>query len=205
MTDTSASTDRDRKHQQRMARKKAVVDEKVAQAQEERGVLILLRGNGKGKSSSAFGTLLRTLGHGYEAGAVQFIKGQWETGEIRALKSLPGFRYHCMGTGFTWNTQDRQKDEQAAAATWAHAASMLANPHLRLVVLDELTYMFKYDYLPLEEVMTALQQRPRHQSVIITGRIAPPALEELADTVSEVRDHKHAFRGGVKAQAGIEW
>jgi cob(I)alamin adenosyltransferase len=193
------------RHKERMQRKKAIIDEKVAKASEERGVIILLKGNGKGKSSSAFGMLARSLGHGMNAGVVQFIKGKWRTGEEIFFENHPDVDYQMMRTGFTWDTQDRGKDTEAARETWQQAQRMLQDPGKGLVLLDELTYMFKFDYLPLEEVLNALHNRPSHQNVVITGRTAPTELEELADTVSEVRDIKHAFRAGVKAQAGIEW
>ncbi|WP_181953379.1 cob(I)yrinic acid a,c-diamide adenosyltransferase [Stutzerimonas kirkiae] len=193
-------------HAERMKRKKAVVDAGIDKAQIERGILILITGNGKGKSTSAFGTLYRALGHGQQAGVVQFIKGTQASGEVIYLQQhAPQVRYHAMATGFTWNTQDWDKDKAAADEAWAHARGMLADASLSLVVLDELTYMLKYNYLSLDEVLQALRERPAQQSVIVTGRAAKPELIELADTVSEIRDVKHAYNAGVKGQAGVDF
>ncbi len=198
--------DKKRSHNERMQRKKAVVDAGIERAQEERGILLLITGNGKGKSTSAFGTLYRALGYGHRAGVVQFIKGTQASGEITFLRQhAPLVQYHAMATGFTWDTQDWDKDKAAADEAWAHAACMLADPALNLVVLDELTYMLKYNYLDLTMVLDALRNRPAMQTVIVTGRAAKPELVELADTVSEIRDVKHAFNAGVKAQAGIDY
>lgn len=203
--------DQDKKHNhnERMQRKKAVVDAAIGRAQQERGIVILITGNGKGKTTSAFGTLYRALGHGQRAGVVQFIKGTQATGEVVFLQG-PGAAganvdYHAMATGFTWNTQDWDADKRAADEAWAQAARMLQDPRIDLVVLDELTYMLKYDYLDTAEVVRAIQARPPMQTVIVTGRAARPELVELADTVSEIADRKHAFKAGVKAQAGIDF
>ena len=195
----------DQRHKERMQKKKRVVDERIARATEERGVLILLRGNGKGKSSSAFGTMARALGHGQRAGLVQFIKGRLETGEYLFFKDHPRVDYHVMGHGFTWEVQDRQRDIAAAEKAWAEAARMLADPAYDIVVLDEMPYAFRYDYLDVEPVVAALTARPPRQNVIITGRSMHRRLTEIADTISEVNDIEHAFRKGVKAQPGIEW
>ncbi len=195
-------------HNQRMQRKKAVVDTAIESAQHERGIVILITGNGKGKTTSAFGTLYRALGHGYRAGVVQFIKGTHATGEVIGLQHYAAsgaVRYHAMATGCTWNTQNWDADKCAADATWAQAASMLADPSLNLVVLDELTYMLKYHYLDTEQVIAAIRGRPAMQTVIITGRAARPELAEFADTVSEIANRKHAFKAGVKAQAGVDF
>lgn len=193
-------------HAERMKRKKAVVDAGIDRAQIERGVFILITGNGKGKTTSAFGTLYRALGYGQRVGVVQFIKGTQASGEVTFLQQhAPLVQYHAMATGFTWNTQNWDADRAAADEAWAHAARMLADPELNLVVLDELTYMLKYNYLPLEAVLDALRNRPPQQHVIVTGRAAKPELVELADTVSEIRDVKHAFGAGVKAQAGVDY
>ncbi len=197
--------DKNERHKNRMQRKKAVVDQHIAEADIERGIILILKGNGKGKSSSAFGMVARALGHGQKVGVVQFIKGKWKTGEELLLGNHADIRFHSMGTGFTWNTQDRSEDINAAEQTWQHVEQMLADPELSLVVLDEITYMYKYGYLPLEKLLTALQQRPGHQNVVITGRPCPDELEAIADTVSEIRDIKHAFKAGVKAQAGVDW
>ena len=200
--------DRKHSHNERMQRKKEVVDAAIERAQEERGIVILITGNGKGKTTSAFGTLYRALGHGQRAGVVQFIKGTQATGEVVFLQQITGaqaVRYHAMATGFTWNTQNWDADKRAADEAWAQAEAMLADPALSLVVLDELTYMLKYNYLDTEQVLAAVRARPPRQTVIITGRAARPELVDLADTVSEIADRKHAFKAGVKAQAGIDF
>lgn len=192
-------------HQERMAHKKAVVDAKIAKATEERGVLILLKGNGKGKSSSAFGTMARTVGHGQRAAVVQFIKGRKETGEFKLFRDHERIDWHVMGHGFTWETQDKEQDVAAAKKAWALAESLLQDERYDMLVFDEMSYMFKYRYLELEPVLTALSKRPTHQHVIITGRRMPEELEAIADTISNIADERHAFRQGVKAQAGIEF
>lgn len=200
--------DRKHSHNERMQRKKEVVDAAIERAQEERGIVILITGNGKGKTTSAFGTLYRALGHGQRAGVVQFIKGTQATGEVVFLQQITGpqaVRYHAMATGFTWNTQNWDADKRAADEAWAQAEAMLADPALSLVVLDELTYMLKYNYLDTAQVLAAVRARPPRQTVIITGRAARPELVDLADTVSEIADRKHAFKAGVKAQAGIDF
>ncbi len=200
--------DRKQNHNERMQRKKEVVDAAIGRAQEERGIVILITGNGKGKTTSAFGTLYRALGHGQRAGVVQFIKGTQATGEVIFLQQHPAsaaVRYHAMATGFTWNTQNWDADKRAADEAWAQAAGMLADPALSLVVLDELTYMLKYNYLDTAAVIDAIRARPPLQTVIVTGRAAKPELVELADTVREIADRKHAFKAGVKAQAGIDF
>ena len=192
-------------HQQRMAHKKVVVDEKIAKATEERGVLILLKGNGKGKSSSAFGTMARMVGHGKKVAVIQFLKGRKETGEFKFFRDHPQIDWHIMGHGFTWETQDKQQDVDAAKQAWALAEKLLQDDSYDMLVFDEMSYMFKYKYLELEPVVAALTQRPKMQSVMITGRVMPEGLEEIADTISSVRDERHAFRLGVKAQQGIEF
>ncbi len=193
-------------HNERMQRKKAVVDAGIERAQIERGVFVLITGNGKGKSTSAFGTLYRALGYGHRAGVVQFIKGTQASGEITFLRQhAPLVEYYAMATGFTWDTQDWDKDKAAADEAWTHAARMLQDASLNLVVLDELTYMLKYNYLDADRVFDAIRSRPAHQHLIVTGRAAKPELIELADTVSEIRDVKHAFSAGVKAQAGLDF
>ena len=192
-------------HEERMAAKKAVIDARIAKATEERGVTILLRGNGKGKSSSAFGTMMRSLGHGKKAAVVQFVKGRVETGEYKFFKDYPGLDWHVMGHGFTWETQDKANDIAAAEQAWEITQGLLQDPNIDMLVLDEMAYVFKYNYLPLEPVLAALANRPHQQTVIITGRVMPEALVEYADTISTVKDDGHAFRIGVKAQAGIEF
>lgn len=194
------------RHKAAMVKQKSKVDQRIAQAATERGVLILLTGNGKGKSSSAFGMVLRSLGYGNRVGVVQFIKGKQLSGEELYLKEhCPQVDFHQMGTGFTWNTQDREADMAAAHASWQHAARMLQDPELHLVVLDELTYMIGYNYLEEAMVLSALSQRPATQSVVVTGRGGGSALQELADTVSEVKDIKHAFKAGIKARRGVDY
>lgn len=196
----------EKRHQQRMQKKKALIDAKVAKATEERGVLIVLSGPGKGKSSSGFGTVIRCIGHGYKAAVVQFIKGTWDCGERNFLQQrCPEVPFIVMGSGFTWETQSRERDREAAQQAWQQTKILLSDASLHLVLLDELTYILKYGYIDAEEVYEALRNRPREQSVIITGRGAPPALKELADTVSMIDDKKHAFRAGIKARKGVEY
>ncbi|MDU3202191.1 MAG: cob(I)yrinic acid a,c-diamide adenosyltransferase [Klebsiella sp.] len=194
----------DERHRERQQRVKDKVDARVAAAQEERGIVIVFTGNGKGKTTAAFGTVTRAVGHGKKAAVVQFIKGTWPNGE-RNLLEPHGVEFQVMATGFTWNTQDRESDTAACLAVWEHGRRMLADESLDLVLLDELTYMVAYDYLPLEEVLTALRNRPAHQTVIITGRGCHREITELADTVSELRPVKHAFEAGIKAQMGIDY
>ncbi|MDX1693699.1 MAG: cob(I)yrinic acid a,c-diamide adenosyltransferase [Ketobacteraceae bacterium] len=197
--------DKAEKHKRKMQKHKESIDKKVAQATEERGVVIVLTGTGKGKSSSGFGTVIRALGHGYKVGIVQFIKGTWECGERNFLENQPNVEYHVMGTGFTWETQDAERDKQAAEAAWEKARKLLQDDTLHLVLLDELSYAIGYKWLTAAEVIDALQQRPKMQTVIITGRGATRELKDYADTVSEIKAEKHAFQAGVKAQKGIEW
>lgn len=192
-------------HQERMAKKKEVIDKRIAKATEERGVLILLKGNGKGKSSSAFGTMARCVGHGKKAAVIQFVKGRTETGEYKLFRDHELIDWNVMGHGFTWETQDKTQDIEAAKKAWALAEQYLKDDSYEMLVFDELSYMFKYKYLPLEPVIEALQNRPKNQNVMITGRVMPEGLEEIADTISSIRDERHAFRLGVKAQAGIEY
>ena len=170
----------------------------------ERGVLLVLTGNGKGKSSSAFGMLARALGHGMRVGVVQFIKGRYPTGEELFFRRFPEVIYHVMGEGFTWETQDRERDVRAAQAAWDVAAALLRDTQVAMVVLDELNIALRYRYLALDDVIAALRARPAHQHVVITGRGAPAELIELADTVTDMRVVKHAFEAGVRAQRGVE-
>ncbi|HCC60607.1 MAG: cob(I)yrinic acid a,c-diamide adenosyltransferase [Gammaproteobacteria bacterium] len=201
----SESSERDARHKARMQRKKAVVDEKIAEAQDEYGLLLVHTGNGKGKSSSAFGMVARALGHGIKVGVVQFIKGAASTGEESFFRRFPDeVRYHVMGEGFTWETQDRQRDIAKAKEAWDVAAQLLADPEVGLVVLDELNIALKYGYLELDPVLADIESRPLLQHVVVTGRGAPPGLIEAADTVTEMSLVKHAFKAGVKAQKGIE-
>ena len=193
------------RHAARMKKKKAVVDQRIARATEQRGVLILLKGNGKGKSSSAFGTMARALGHGQRVGLVQFIKGRLETGEFLFFRDHPQVDFHVMGHGFTWETQDKSRDIAAARKAWLVAQKMLSDGAYRILVFDEMSYMFKYGYLDVVPVVEAIKARPAHQNVIITGRTMHQRLMEIADTISEIADVEHAFRKGVQAQPGIEW
>ena len=195
----------DTKYQARMVKKKAIVDEKIAKATEERGVLILLRGNGKGKSSSAFGTMARSIGHGKKCAVIQFIKGRMETGEYKFFKDHPQVDWHVMGHGFTWETQDKEQDIAAAKKAWAVAEKMLQDESYDMLIFDEMGYMFKYKYLDAAPVVKALQNRPKMQNVMITGRTIARPLMEIADTISIIDDTRHAFRQGVKAQEGIEY
>lgn len=194
----------DERYRERQQRLKDKVDARVAAAQDERGIVMVFTGNGKGKTTAAFGTATRAVGHGKRVGVIQFIKGTWPNGE-RNLLEPHGVEFQVMATGFTWNTQDRDSDTAACLAVWEHARRMLADDQLDLVLLDELTYMVAYDYLPLESVLSALRERPAHQSVIITGRGCHRDIIELADTVSELRPVKHAFDAGIKAQMGIDY
>ncbi|MDP1927344.1 MAG: cob(I)yrinic acid a,c-diamide adenosyltransferase [Thiobacillus sp.] len=202
--DASHGQSKNARHVIRMARKKAVIDAAIAAATDERGLLIVITGNGKGKSTSAFGTLARALGHGMKVGVVQFIKSRTDTGEEAFFGKQPGVEWHVTGDGFTWDTQNREQDIATAQRGWAVAQAMLADASYQLVVLDELTYLLSYGYLDADAVLDALVQRPKLQHVIVTGRAASDALIELADTVSVIADEKHAYRAGVKAQFGID-
>ncbi|EXF95429.1 cob(I)alamin adenolsyltransferase/cobinamide ATP-dependent adenolsyltransferase [Pseudomonas fluorescens HK44] len=202
MTD---SPDRDERHLARMLRKKAVIDERIANSPNECGLLLVLSGNGKGKSSSAFGMLARAMGHGMQCGVVQFIKGRNSTGEELFFRRFPEqVRFHVMGEGFTWETQDRQRDIAAAEAAWEVSRELLRDPSIGLVVLDELNIALKHGYLDLDQVLSDLQARPPMQHVVVTGRGAKPEMIELADTVTEMGMIKHAFQAGIKAQKGVE-
>jgi cob(I)alamin adenosyltransferase len=196
----------DERHKKSMQKQKAKVDANIAAADEERGVAILLTGNGKGKSSSAFGMVMRALGYDHTVGVVQFIKGAQLSGEELFVRNqCPEVTLYQMGTGFTWNTQDRSGDIAAAEQTWAQAEAMLKDERYHLVVLDELTYMIAYRYLDEQTILDAIANRPREQSVVITGRGGGSALQALVDTVAEVKDIKHAFRAGIKARQGVDY
>ena len=202
MTD---SPERDERHLARMLRKKAVIDERIANSPNECGLLLVLTGNGKGKSSSAFGMLARAMGHGMQCGVVQFIKGRNSTGEELFFRRFPEqVRFHVMGEGFTWETQDRQRDIAAAEAAWVVSRELLRDPSIGLVVLDELNIALKHGYLDLDQVLSDLQARPPMQHVVVTGRAAKPEMIEMADTVTEMGVIKHAFQAGIKAQKGVE-
>jgi cob(I)alamin adenosyltransferase len=195
-----------REHAEKAARRKAAKAKILATKTEERGLIILHTGTGKGKSTAAFGLVLRCLGHGMRVGIVQFVKGAWATGERTVLARYPDLvTMRAMGEGFTWETQDRARDIAAARTAWELAKAMIADPGYRLVLLDELNIVLRYDYLPVEEVVAALKAKPRDLHVVVTGRNAKPELIEIADLVTEMKLVKHPFRAGVKAQAGIEF
>ncbi|HET7831710.1 MAG TPA: cob(I)yrinic acid a,c-diamide adenosyltransferase [Gallionella sp.] len=202
MTADPASVDE--RYRARAQHQKEIVDAKIAHATENRGVIVVLTGNGKGKSSSAFGMVARALGHNLRVGVVQFIKGSMSTGEEAFFRRFPEVEYHVMGAGFTWETQDKQRDIASTQAAWDVACRMLSDPAIALVVLDEINIALKLHYLVVEQVLDALRKRPPMQHVVLTGRAAPDALIELADTVTEMRPIKHAFDAGVQAQPGIE-
>ena len=187
-------------HSERMQKKKAVIDKHIAEANAERGVFLINTGNGKGKSSAAFGLLARALGHGMKAVVVQFIKNRSDTGEEAFFRAAPNVAWHVMGAGFTWETQDNAKD-----AAWAVARQALADAEVALVVLDEFTYALKYKWLGIDEALAAIRARPAMQHLVVTGRAAPQELVEAADTVTDMTLVKHAFQAGVQAMPGIEW
>ena len=198
--------DRDTAHNKAMAKQKAAVDDAISKANIEQGVSVLLTGDGKGKTSSAFGMVIRALGYGQRVGIVQFIKGAQPSGEETYVKNhLPDVALYQMGTGFTWDTQDRAGDIAAAERTWEQARAMLEDETYDLVVLDELTYMLAFDYLPEQDVIGALTSRPTGQSVVVTGRGGGQALREAMDTVSEVKEIKHAYRAGIMARQGVDY
>ena len=204
--DKKAAETKDESHKRKMQNQKEKVDAKIAASDEERGVMIVLTGDGKGKSSSAFGMVMRALGYGYKIGVVQFIKGEQLSGEeLYVREKCPEIEFYQMGTGFTWNTQDRSGDIAAAERTWAVVEPMLKDESVHLVILDELTYMLSYKYLDEEMVLKALANRPKNQSVVVTGRGGGSAIRELADTVSEIKDVKHAYHDGVKARRGVDF
>jgi len=195
-----------RRHAEKAAKRKAVRDRVLATKTEERGLVIVHTGTGKGKSTAAFGMVLRALGHGMRVGIVQFVKGAWKTGERDVLQRFPDLvTMRAMGEGFTWETQDRARDIAAARAAWEAAKAMIADPSYRLLLLDEINIVLRYDYLPVTEVVETLMAKPRDLHVILTGRNAKPELIEIADLVTEMKLVKHPFRAGVKAQAGIEF
>jgi len=194
------------RHKASMEKQKSKVDANIEAADVERGVAILLTGNGKGKSSSAFGMVMRALGYDHKVGVVQFIKGVQLSGEEIYLRDqCPQVDFYQMGTGFTWDTQDRSADIAAAKKTWAIAKPMLEDASYNLVVLDELTYMLAYGYLDEAEVLAALNNRPVAQSAVVTGRGGGSALQDIMDTVSEIKDIKHAFKAGIKARQGVDF
>lgn len=198
------SEEKDLRHKKRMERKKAIIDASIERADKEKGLLLVLTGNGKGKSSSAFGMVGRALGHGMKVGVCQFIKSRTDTGEEAFYAKDPNVDWHVLGDGFTWDTQDRQQDIETSEKGWNVAKSMLKNACYDLVVLDELTYLMSYDYLDSDSVLDDILARPEMQHVVVTGRGATEQLKELADTVSEVVDVKHAYQDGIQAQKGID-
>ncbi len=202
----SGSSEVNERHRVRMERKKAVVDEKIQRANRKKGVIVVNTGNGKGKSSSGFGMAIRAMGHGMQVGIVQFIKGGMSTGEEKFLRRFPvEVNFHVMGEGYTWETQNRERDIEKALAAWEQAKVFLADPVVGLVLLDELNIALKHRYLDVGQVIADLQARPAMQHVVITGRGAPPELIAVADTVTEMQVIKHAFKEGIAAQEGIEW
>ena len=200
----SNETQAQQRHKQRQQRLKTKVDTAISAATEDKGLLLVITGNGKGKSTSGFGTVARAVGHGLKAAVVQFIKGSWDCGE-RNLLQQHGVEFAVMATGFTWDTQDKAADIAAAEQVWQQAEGFLADPSVDLILLDELTYMLSYHYIALEKIELALLNRPKGQHVVITGRACHRRLIELADTVSEVQNIKHAFDSGIKAQKGVDW
>ncbi|MGE0211238.1 MAG: cob(I)yrinic acid a,c-diamide adenosyltransferase [Parvibaculaceae bacterium] len=194
------------RHAEKMKKKKAVRDRMLATKTIEKGLLIVHTGKGKGKSTAAFGMVFRAIGHGMKAGVVQFVKGAWDTGERTVLENFPDLvTIKAMGEGFTWETQDRARDVAAAEAAWEEAKRLIADPAYRMVLLDELNIVLRYDYLPLGEVLEVLKNKPADKHVIVTGRNAAPELIEIADLVTEMEQVKHPFRSGVKAQVGVEY
>jgi cob(I)alamin adenosyltransferase len=205
-TDLMSEAERDAYHAEKMRKKKEARNRILATKTEERGLLIVHTGKGKGKSTAAFGMVFRAIGHGYKVGIVQFVKGAWGTGERDVLENFPELvTIRAMGEGFTWDTQDRQRDIAAARTAWEAAKEMIADPSYKMVLLDELNIVLRYEYLPLEEVVEVLRNKPRDLHVIVTGRNAKDELIEAADLVTEMTEIKHPFRSGVKAQPGIEF
>ncbi|HEY8595007.1 MAG TPA: cob(I)yrinic acid a,c-diamide adenosyltransferase [Devosiaceae bacterium] len=205
-TDLMTDEERNAYHAEKMRKKKAARDKILATKTEERGLLIVHTGKGKGKSTAAFGMVFRAIGHGFKVGVVQFVKGAWGTGERDVLEKFSDqVTIKAMGEGFTWDTQDRQRDIAAAREAWEEAKKMIADPSYKMVLLDELNIVLRYDYLPLDEVIEVLRNKPRDTHVIVTGRNAKDELIEIADLVTEMTEIKHPFRAGVKAQAGIEF
>jgi cob(I)alamin adenosyltransferase len=206
MTAPMSEEDLNARHAEKMRKKKAARDKIIATKTIEKGLLIVHTGKGKGKSTAAFGMVFRALGHGFRVGVVQFVKGVWQTGERIVLEKFPEqVTMKAMGEGFTWETQDRTRDVAAARKAWEEAKAMIADPSYRMVLLDELNIVLRYDYLPLDEVVQVLKSKPADTHVIVTGRNAKDEIIEIADLVTEMEFVKHPFRSGVKAQAGIEF
>ena len=205
-TDLMSEAERDAYHAEKMKKKKEARTRILATKTEEKGLLIVHTGKGKGKSTAAFGMVFRAIGHGFKVGVVQFVKGAWGTGERDILERFPEqVTIKAMGEGFTWDTADRQRDIAAARAAWEEAKRLIADESYRMVLLDELNIVLRYDYLPLDEVLEVLRNKPRDTHVIVTGRNAKDELIEIADLVTEMTEIKHPFRAGVKAQAGVEF
>ncbi|MCG9684170.1 cob(I)yrinic acid a,c-diamide adenosyltransferase [Vibrio sp. Isolate23] len=200
----TSESHKEERHKARQQKVKEQIDAKVAAAQEEKGLLLIITGNGKGKSTSGFGTIARAVGHGFKCSVAQFIKGTWDNGERNLLEKL-GVEFQVMATGFTWETQNKATDTEAAQKVWQECKRMLSDESIDVILFDELTYMISYGYIELDEVIEALNNRPKMQSVVITGRGAHRTLIEMADTVSEVKNVKHAFESGVKALKGVDW
>jgi cob(I)alamin adenosyltransferase len=192
-------------HQQRMERKKELIEKNIAEANQDKGLVLVLTGNGKGKSSSAFGMVARALGHGQRVAVLQYIKARTDTGEEGFFSGQQRVDWHVLGDGFTWDTQDREQDIASARRGWSLAEQYLSDSGFQLVVLDELTYLLNYGYLDADVVLNAIRQRPEGQHVVVTGRAASDGLIELADTLTRMEDVKHAFRDGIRAQPGIDW
>ncbi|NHZ83750.1 cob(I)yrinic acid a,c-diamide adenosyltransferase [Massilia sp. CCM 8695] len=206
MIDDTANSELNERHRVRMERKKAIIDQKIAEAQKEIGIIIVNTGNGKGKSSSGFGMVVRAMGHGMKVAVVQFIKGAMSTGEEKFLRRFPDeVSFHAMGEGYTWDTQNRERDIEKAEQAWALAKGFLSDPEIGLVLFDELNIALKYKYLDVHAVIADLLDRPDMQHVVITGRGAPDELIAIADTVTEMAVVKHAFKAGIAAQAGTEF
>ncbi|HCS71529.1 MAG TPA: cob(I)yrinic acid a,c-diamide adenosyltransferase [Rhodospirillaceae bacterium] len=204
--DTMTEAELDARHAEKMRKKKAARDKILATKTEERGLLIVHTGKGKGKSTAAMGMAMRCVGHGMRVAIVQFVKGVWETGERDVLAKFPDqVTIRAMGEGFSWETQDRQRDLAAARQAWDAAKELMADPSYKMIILDELNIVLRYDNLPLDEVVETLRNKPRDLHVVVTGRNAKEALIEAADLVTEMEMIKHPFRAGVKAQAGIEF
>ncbi len=197
-------TDKNQRHKTRMEKKKKIIDKSIAKADKDKGLLLVLTGNGKGKSSSAFGMVARALGHGMKVGVCQFIKSRTDTGEEAFFSQQENCDWHVLGDGFTWDTQNRAQDVATSEEGWNIAKEMLTNPDYDLVVLDELTYLLSYKYLDSDNLMADINERPEMQHVVVTGRAASDALRDSADTVSEIVDEKHAYRDGIQAQKGID-
>ncbi len=206
MSASEPAADDAERHKSKMAKRKALQDAEVASKTIEKGVLLVHTGPGKGKSTAAFGLALRALGHGWRIGVVQFIKGAWQTGEREALQRFGDqVSWHTMGEGFTWETQDRERDIAAATRAFAKAQELMADPTIRLLILDELNIALRYDYLPIDDVVAALRDRRSDLHVVVTGRNAKPELIALADGVTDMGAVKHHFAAGIKAQEGIEF